>query len=341
VAKRGEVGSLSVRVQAHTGEFVSGMARVQQRLDQTTVAATKSRMALAQLGGAMRLPGLGRGAALGGAASGIAGALGIGALSGGVAGVAAAGAYVVVDGLISRYKELNRQIEERRQKEREITEATLAQSKAVAQIAAQLSVVGQGSAAANAQSRQASAFSIYEERRAVLEAQIAQLRSDQAVASGAGLNPGAAREVASRNRVQLDSIRQQIAEAERLLDAAGKAYFNAANGRVNGMRPQRDVAGEANARAAADREARENSLGGRIRDGIEGAVRRSISDIFARLREGREKEREEARKTREAAEHTANALDELRRENQRLSAPLASTVGRLSGQVEQLINQRR
>ena len=76
----------------------------------------------------MRMPGMGRGAALGGAASGVLGALGLGVLRGGVVGATVAAGYFAVEQILERIKANE---ERRAQIQAQITDDLKAQNEAL------------------------------------------------------------------------------------------------------------------------------------------------------------------------------------------------------------------
>lgn len=297
---RNEIGPLNVRVSADTREFVSGMANVQRRMEQTTAVLQKSRQAFGGLGSAMRMPGLGRGAALGGAASGVAGALGLGAIGGGVAGLSVAAGYIAVDRITTSI----RANEERRLKiQQDSIDAINAQAEA------------------------------YEEQRQKMNAANAAI--DAAIRGNVGANQD-----------QLEKLNLIGAELERLRDLRRRVGFNPLNLDYGTTTQEIDKAIE-DAREALRRITNEingvstNGLGNRLKNVLSRNVDRgSIGDIFTSLavagREARDAAAERAQEERLTANAIRDAVADWKRENQRSSDMLATTVGRISSQITQL-----
>ena len=297
---RNEIGPLNVRVSADTREFVSGMANVQRRMEQTTAVLQKSRQAFGGLGSAMRMPGLGRGAALGGAASGVAGALGLGAIGGGVAGLSVAAGYIAVDRITTSI----RANEERRLKiQQDSIDAINAQAEA------------------------------YEEQRQKMNAANAAI--DAAIRGNVGANQD-----------QLEKLNLIGAELERLRDLRRRVGFNPLNLDYGTTTQEIDKAIE-DAREALRRITNEingvstNGLGNRLTNVLSRNVDRgSIGDIFTSLavagREARDAAAERAQEERLTANAIRDAVADWKRENQRSSDMLATTVGRISSQITQL-----
>lgn len=297
---RNEIGPLNVRVSADTREFVSGMANVQRRMEQTTAVLQKSRQAFGGLGSAMRMPGFGRGAALGGAASGVAGALGLGAIGGGVAGLSVAAGYIAVDRITTSI----RANEERRLKiQQDSIDAINAQAEA------------------------------YEEQRQKMNAANAAI--DAAIRGNVGANQD-----------QLEKLNLIGAELERLRDLRRRVGFNPLNLDYGTTTQEIDKAIE-DAREALRRITNEingvstNGLGNRLTNALSRNVDRgSIGDIFTSLavagREARDAAAERAQEERLTANAIRDAVADWKRENQRSSDMLATTVGRISSQITQL-----
>ncbi len=297
---RNEIGPLNVRVSADTREFVSGMANVQRRMEQTTAVLQKSRQAFGGLGSAMRMPGFGRGAALGGAASGVAGALGLGAIGGGVAGLSVAAGYIAVDRITASI----RANEERRLKiQQDSIDAINAQAEA------------------------------YEEQRQKMNAANAAI--DAAIRGNVGANQD-----------QLEKLNLIGAELERLRDLRRRVGFNPLNLDYGTTTQEIDKAIE-DAREALRRITNEingvstNGLGNRLTNVLSRNVDRgSIGDIFTSLavagREARDAAAERAQEERLTANAIRDAVADWKRENQRSSDMLATTVGRISSQITQL-----
>ena len=297
---RNEIGPLNVRVSADTREFVSGMANVQRRMEQTTAVLQKSRQAFGGLGSAMRMPGFGRGAALGGAASGVAGALGLGAIGGGVAGLSVAAGYIAVDRITTSI----RANEERRLKiQQDSIDAINAQAEA------------------------------YEEQRQKMNAANAAI--DAAIRGNVGANQD-----------QLEKLNLIGAELERLRDLRRRVGFNPLNLDYGTTTQEIDKAIE-DAREALRRITNEingvstNGLGNRLTNVLSSNVDRgSIGDIFTSLavagREARDAAAERAQEERLTANAIRDAVADWKRENQRSSDMLATTVGRISSQITQL-----
>lgn len=82
-----DIGALNVRLQADTRQFVSDMANGERSIGRVANAAKQSRTAIAGLGSAFRLPGLGRAGAFGGAVGNVASAFGLGAFGAGLGGI--------------------------------------------------------------------------------------------------------------------------------------------------------------------------------------------------------------------------------------------------------------
>ena len=297
---RNEIGPLNVRVSADTREFVSGMANVQRRMEQTTAVLQKSRQAFGGLGSAMRMPGFGRGAALGGAASGVAGALGLGAIGGGVAGLSVAAGYIAVDRITTSI----RANEERRLKiQQDSIDAINAQAEA------------------------------YEEQRQKMNAANAAI--DAAIRGNVGANQD-----------QLEKLNLIGAELERLRDLRRRVGFNPLTLDYGTTTQEIDKAIE-DAREALRRITNEingvstNGLGNRLTNVLSRNVDRgSIGDIFTSLavagREARDAAAERAQEERLTANAIRDAVADWKRENQRSSDMLATTVGRISSQITQL-----
>lgn len=297
---RNEIGPLNVRVSADTREFVSGMANVQRRMEQTTAVLQKSRQAFGGLGSAMRMPGFGRGAALGGAASGVAGALGLGAISGGVVGLSVAAGYIAVDRITTSI----RANEERRLKiQQDSIDAINAQAEA------------------------------YEEQRQKMNAANAAI--DAAIRGNVGANQD-----------QLEKLNLIGAELERLRDLRRRVEFNPLNLDYGTTTQEIDKAIE-DAREALRRITNEvngvstNGFGNRLKNVLSRNVDRgSIGDIFTSLavagREARDAADERAQEERLTANAIRDAVADWKRENQRSSDMLATTIGRISSQITQL-----
>lgn len=297
---RNEIGPLNVRVSADTREFVSGMANVQRRMEQTTAVLQKSRQAFGGLGSAMRMPGFGRGAALGGAASGVAGALGLGAIGGGVAGLSVAAGYIAVDRITTSI----RANEERRLKiQQDSIDAINAQAEA------------------------------YEEQRQKMNAANAAI--DAAIRGNVGANQD-----------QLEKLNLIGAELERLRDLRRRVEFNPLNLDYGTTTQEIDKAIE-DAREALRRITNEingvstNGFGNRLKNVLSRNVDRgSIGDIFTSLavagREARDAADERAQEERLTANAIRDAVADWKRENQRSSDMLATTIGRISSQITQL-----
>lgn len=310
---RNDIGNLNVRVTADTREFVNGMANVQRRTEQTTAVLQKSRQAFSGLGAAMRMPRLARGAALGGAASGVASALGIGALSGGAVGIAATGTFLVVDGLIQRSRRLNELATERRQIELDIAKAQREQTEAAQALANTIRAEfsGSGSETANRLAMDQKNA----ERIQLLQSEIAALYAGRAGASG----------------FEWQQTERRIQELRNAISQQQTVRF--------GERP-----GYPGARALAERRlegwtqgipelARRAGLPGldqfrvvfdKVSEGVQAQVR-GASAVEAMQQA-----------SRESMAVVRQYLDEWKRENQRSSDMLATTVGRISSQITQL-----
>lgn len=312
---RNDIGTLNVRVQADTAQFVNGMARAQATMDRTTQAAGKSRTALAALGGALKMPGLGRGAAFGGAASGIASALGVGALGGGVAGVAATAGFIAVDALIAKYREMNQLAAERAEKEKEAAAAMMESARAAQQVAANIRAYNSGT------------VSMQERLDAFNTQNAEQLRT-----------------LDERHRTIIEQLRREglpASERERLLRQAEG---------VNNLRQQQiDIANSERARIRGDvgQPAETN------RRGLLDRARSGIGEAFSEFNFGRflsesarneqvriEADRAQAEATKELADAIARGLEEWQRTNQRASDQIATVASRISSQITQLTYRR-
>jgi hypothetical protein len=301
VAKN-DIGGMSTRVTCDTRDFVTGMANVQRRTEQTTAVLQKSRAAFSGLGSAMRLPGLGRSGALGGAASGIAGALGLGALGGGVVGLASTGAFMLVDGLIQRNERLKELAAERLETERKIHETLLEQMRATAQ-----SVVDAQKVIDDALGRPAQQDSTERLNRiSTLEAELARRLSTVR----SGITEG-------RTWYQFESRRQQefVQEARDALAAE--------------IQRQRDAMVPPQA----------NGLGGRLRGvGVEAFFPLFSSTPQDQL--SKQSADGAAALAKELGDVLERAVDVWKRENQRTSDQQATVINRISSQITQLTFRR-
>lgn len=302
---RNEIGPLNVRVSADTREFVSGMANVQRRMEQTTAVIQKSRQAFNGLGSAMRMPGLGRGAALGGALSGVAGALGLGALGGGVVGLASTGAFMLVDGLIRRNERLKEIAVERLETERKIHETMLEQMRTTAQSVVDAQKIIDESLGRPTQADVSERLG----RISILETELARrLSAVRSLVTSEGQTL-----YQYKTRREMEYVQEArdalLAEQQRQRDA------------MNPIQP--------------------NGLGNRLTNVLSRNVDRgSIGDIFTSLavagREARDAAAERAQEERLTANAIRDAVADWKRENQRSSDMLATTVGRISSQITQL-----
>jgi hypothetical protein len=294
---KGDIG-LGVRVTADTRDFVTGMADVQRRTEQTTAVLQKSRAAFSGLGSAMRLPSLGRSGALGGAASGVAGALGLGALGGGVVGLASTGAFMLVDGLIRRNERLKELAAERLETERKIHETLLEQMRATAQ-----SVVDAQKVIDNALGRPATTDSTDRLNRiSTLETELARRLSTVR----SGVTDG-------RTWYQFESRRQEqyVQEARDALAAELQRQREAM------VPPQANGLGERLRGVGVEpffplfSSTPQDQLSKQAADGAS-AMAKELGDVIKR------------------------AVEEFKRENQRQTDQLATTVNRISSQITQL-----
>lgn len=297
---KSEIANLNVQLTANTNQFTAGMANAQRRLEQTTAVVTKSRAAFSGLGSAMRMPGLGRGAALGGAASGVAGALGLGALGGGVAGLAVVGGYVAVDKILERIKANE---ERRAQIQAQITDDLKAQNEALEEQSRK--IVDANAIISGALGGPRGASSDQLEKLNAIAAEIRRLQTfrDRVAFNPMGLDYGT-------NVQEIDEGIQRAREAERrLMNEANGISTNGLGSRLSGV-------------LAQDRD------------------RGSAADVFNAISNAQRAAREAAAQRAEADDLTARtireAVAEWKRENQKASDLLATTVGRISSQITQL-----
>jgi hypothetical protein len=307
---RNDIGHLNVRVGADTREFVNGMANVQRRTEQTTAVLQKSRQAFGALGGAMRMPGLGRAGAFGGAASGVAGALGLGALGGGVAGLASTAGFSLVSTIIEdvrrreeRRLEINKQIAELAERQADAyKEAQEAYAKQV--LDAQRLVQGAlDPGGTKARDRQQSILEQINGVNAEIVRRAALVRDQEALQ----FTPF------GRDDKLLEEMRANLAESKAALEAL-VAQFNGVGG---------------------------NGLGRRL-------AAAGVQGDFVPLFSGSSPQSELSKQSADGAEATAKkladvierAVDEFKRENQRQTDQLATTVNRISSQITQLTYRR-
>lgn len=295
-----DIANLNVRLTASTSEFTAGMANAQRRLEQTTAVVTKSRAAFSGLGSAMRMPGLGRGAALGGAASGVAGALGLGALGGGVAGLAVVGGYVAVDKILERIKANE---ERRAQIQAQITDDLKAQNEALEEQSRKIVNANEIIAGALGGPRGASSDQL--EKLNALGTEIRRLQEfrNRVAFNPMGLDYGT-------NVQEIDESIKRAREAERrIMNEVNGTSTNGLGDRLSGI-------------LAQDRD------------------RGSAADVFNSLASAQRAARDAAALQAEADEETARAIRDAvadwKRENQKASDLLATTVGRISSQITQL-----
>lgn len=307
---RNSIGSLFVGLYADTRDFVQGMARSQASLDGVTRASTKTRQAVSQLGGAFRNPVLGRSGAFGGAASGVASALGLGALGGGAAGLAATGAFLLVDGLIERHKKIAELIKEQRTQSEALLQSQIEMGRASDQILNGLRNRGNtGPFAGDAQSLKV------QEQVASLQAEVDALVSQLGSASGSP-------EVMRSLRTRINELREGIRTLNR--DETRRLY------ETPPPTDTRQIEQEVIAQRAAERRAMAWESFQSRTDGRGPSGGMSIFETARALGE----------RSLEYQRMLAEELAQFRRDYQRVSLPVATTVERLSAQLALLDNRR-
>jgi len=306
---RNSIGTLAVQVQADTSQFVAGMANATRRTEQFTTATQRMRTSVAAAGAAFKAPGLGRGAAFGGAASGVAGALGIGSLAGGVAGIAATGAFLLIDGLVTRERQLAEAAKATRQ-------AMLDRNEAIrAGLIAAVSIYERAENALETNPAQRRVNAIRENaqsQRAPLEARLEELRTQIADRNTSVFDRALLNEEKQRNietQYEIDQREKRALEQERQRNAARGLAFMAGQG-IEGIR------------------------------GVFEPIVRSISnDVQARIQAN-----DNLIKIAERQEERDKALIEsllgFTREMQRDFGNLSSSVGRIGNQVDYFARKR-
>lgn len=302
---RNSIGTLAVQVQADTSQFVSGMAQTQRSLERVTATAVKSRSALAAVGSAARMPGIGRIGALAGGVGGVANAAGLGLVGGGAAGIAAAGTYL----LIERIASLERKRAEYNERVAKAAEA-----------------------AAEAYESQVTALSD-------LTTRASGIITDTMDPGGTGRR-SARDDILAKIRT-LDEYTLSLRNArDRELTETGKSLLTTRIEEVaEALAVLRDKFEEVGA---------SGGLGGRLRAGMAGADRiNPLARFMDQLTAGAEATRaliasNEAKAEQERQNQLQNkALFEAWRiENQRAFDPIVASIGRIQGQVGQLLFKR-
>lgn len=293
-------GDLNVKLTASTGEFVGGMAAAQRSIDNVSRGAQKGRAALAGLGGALRMPGLSRGAAFGGFASNAASALGLGALAGGAAGIAGTLVFSGVTAFIDILKESNRRATEAAEGIREYDAALAKNQQTVAGIIDQIRIdAGPNPERANKEAalRNESASrnqELISRRNEILRTGIGNPANRAAVQAIVDQNPNTFRDnsVLRNAGNSNEQVRQGVVAL-----AAGRGVFEELRNIEGALEDNADV------------------------------LRRGLEALAA----------EDAKAAAEVAQTASETAEKFERSVQRMSDQLTTHIGGISAQIGQLI----
>ena len=104
MARRNDIGSLNVRLQASTQEFVRNMAQAERSVERVANTSRRAVPAISAVGGAIGRSSFGRGGAVGAAGIGLLEGLGLGALGAGAGGLAIAGVSIAVQEITHHFR---------------------------------------------------------------------------------------------------------------------------------------------------------------------------------------------------------------------------------------------